>query len=148
MEDPTATEALCGMIAEHFGPHDIEVVVGPAMGGVILAFETARQLGVRAIFAEKGPNGELMFDRGFAVAAGQPVLVVDDVLTTGGSVQQMLSLVRASGAKVVGIGMLIDRTGGAVDFGLPFYACHTMSIDSYAADDCPLCVQGLPLVET
>jgi orotate phosphoribosyltransferase len=104
---------------------------------------------VRAIFAEKDGAGGLMFDRGFEVAPGQPVLVVDDVLTTGGSVKQVLSLLNTAGAKVVGVGLLIDRTGGSlIDFGAPFYACHTMTIDSYAPDACPLCVKGLPLVET
>jgi orotate phosphoribosyltransferase len=148
MEDPPATEMLCRMIADHFRQSAPTLVVGPAMGGVILAYETARHLGVRAIFAEKGPDGELMFDRGFVIEPGQPVLVVDDVLTTGGSVRQVLALVEAAGGKIAGIGMLIDRTAGGVDFGLPFYACHEMSVESFAADDCPLCRQGVPLTET
>ena len=147
MEDPVATTALCEMIADHFRGAGATMVIGPAMGGVILAFETARLLGVRSIFAENGPDG-LMFDRGFAVEAGQPVLVVDDVLTTGGSVKQVLALLNDSKAQVVGVGMLIDRTSGGVDFGVPFYACHAMSIESYGPDACPLCQQGLPLVET
>lgn len=148
MEDPAATTALCGMIADHFRNSGATLVVGPAMGGVILAYETARQLGLHAIFAEKNAGGSLMFDRGFEVKPGQPVLVVDDVLTTGGSVRQVLSLLSASGAKVVGVGFLIDRTNGAVDFGVPFYACHAMQVESFAPDACPLCAQGLPLVET
>ena len=148
MEDPPATETLCRMIADRFRDSGATLVVGPAMGGVILAFETAKHLGVRAIFAEKGPDGGLMFDRGFAVTPGQPVLVVDDVLTTGGSVRQVLSLVQDQGAKVVGVGMLIDRTAGGVDFGVPFYACHSMSVESFPEDDCPLCRRGLPLVIT
>jgi orotate phosphoribosyltransferase len=74
--------------------------------------------------------------------------VVDDVLTTGGSVRQVLSLLSDAGAKVVGVGFLIDRTNGAVDFGVPFYACHAMQVESFAPDACPLCAQGLPLVET
>jgi orotate phosphoribosyltransferase len=148
MENPEATEAMCGMIAGRFRDAGATAVVGPAMGGVILAYETARQLGVRDVFAEKDGEGRLVFDRGFAFSPGQPVLVVDDVLTTGGSVRQVLSLVENTGAKVVGVGMLIDRTNGAVDFGVPFYACHVMEVESFPADDCPLCRQGLPLVET
>ena len=148
MEDPPATAALCGMIAEHFRNAGATLVIGPAMGGVILAYETARQMNLHGIFAEKDSDGGLIFDRGFAVAPGQPVLVVDDVLTTGGSVKKVLSLVEAAGAKVAGVGFLIDRTGGGVDFGVPIYACHAMQIESYAADDCPLCTQGLDLVET
>ena len=148
MENPPATAELCGMIAGHFREAGATLVIGPATGGIILAYETSRHLGLRSIFAEKGPDGRLMFDRGFAVEPDQPVLVVDDVLTTGGSVRQVLSLIETSRAKAVGVGMLIDRTNGQVDFGVPFYACHAMDIESFAAEDCPLCRKGLPLVET
>ena len=148
MEDPSATEALCGMIATHFRSSGATLVIGPAMGGVILAYETAKQMGLHGIFAEKDGEGGLMFDRGFSVPPGQPILVVDDVLTTGGSVKKVLALLEAAGAKVVGVGFLIDRTNGGVDFGVPFYACHAMQIESYAPDDCPLCAQGLELIET
>jgi len=148
MENPAATTALCGMVADRFRSSGVQTVVGPAMGGVILAFETARHLDVRNIFAEKGPEGELFFDRGFAIAPGEPVLVVDDVLTTGGSVKKVLSLLESAGAKVAGVGFLIDRTNGGVDFGVPFFACHTMNIESFAAEDCPFCKQGIELVET
>jgi orotate phosphoribosyltransferase len=148
MEDPAATSALCAMIAGHFRDAGARVVAGPAMGGVILAYETAKHLGLHSIFAEKDKDGRLFFDRGFALDSDQPVLVVDDVLTTGGSVKQMLSLVEEAGGKVIGVGFLIDRTNGSVDFGVPFYACHSVSIESYPIEDCPLCRQGLPLVET
>jgi len=148
MEDPAATTAMCGMIADRFRDAGATLVIGPAMGGVILAYETAKQLGLHGIFAEKGEGGRLMFDRGFEIAPGQPVLVVDDVLTTGGSVRQVLALLEQMRAKVVGVGFLIDRTNGGVDFGVPFYACHAMQVESYSADACPLCARGLPLVET
>jgi orotate phosphoribosyltransferase len=148
MEDPPATAALCAMIAAHFCDSGATLVIGPAMGGVILAYETAKQLGLHGIFAEKDANGGLMFDRGFAVTPGQPVLVVDDVLTTGGSVRKVLTLLEAAGARVVGVGFLIDRTNGGIDFGVPFYACHAIQIESFAPDGCPLCAQGLELVET
>jgi orotate phosphoribosyltransferase len=148
MEDPSATVPLCGMIATHFRSQDPTVVVGPAMGGVILAFETARQLGVRAIFTEKDRDGRHVFDRGFQVREGDRVLVVDDVLTTGGSVRQVLDLLRKIEANVVGVGFLIDRSGGSVEFGLPTFACHTMTIESFDPASCPLCEKGLPLVET
>ena len=148
MENPEATSTLCGMIAEHFHDAGATMVVGPAMGGVILAYETARHLGLRSIFTEKDKNGVHHFDRGFAVAPGQPVLVVDDVLTTGGSVKRVLAVLEEAGANVVGVGFLIDRTNGGVDFGVPLYACHSMSVVSYAPDECPLCKQGLELVET
>jgi orotate phosphoribosyltransferase len=148
MEDPQATTALCGMITDHFRASDVEVVAGPAVGGIILAYETARQLGVRNVFAEKAPDGNLSFERGFAVGAGERVLVVDDVLTTGGSVKKLLEQLQAVGAEVVGVAFLIDRTGGAVDFGVPLYACRSLEIESYDPEVCPLCRKGLPLVET
>jgi orotate phosphoribosyltransferase len=148
MENPEVTSTLCEMIAGHFRDAGATVVVGPAMGGVILAYETARHLGTRSIFTEKNESGGHYFDRGFAVEPGQPVLVVDDVLTTGGSVKSVLSVVREAGANVVGVGFLIDRTNGAVDFGVPFYACHRMNIESFVPDECPLCKQGIDLVET
>jgi orotate phosphoribosyltransferase len=148
MEDPKATSALCEMIAGHYRDAGATLVVGPAMGGVILAYETARHLGLRSIFSEKDKVGLHYFDRGFSVTPGQPVLVVDDVLTTGGSVRRVLTLLEEAGAEVVGVGFLIDRTNGAVDFGVPFYACHRMEVESFAPEDCPLCRQGLPLIQT
>ena len=148
MEDPVATTALCGMIADRFRNENMSVVVGPATGGIILASETARQLGVRAIFAEKSEASGLKFDRGFTLSPGEKTLIVDDVLTTGGSVRQVLSLVTAAAADVRGIGFLIDRTAGAVDFGHPLFACHAFTIESYDPTACPLCRAGLPLVET
>ena len=148
MENPEATSTLCGMIADHFRDAGATVVVGPAMGGVILAYETARHLGLRNIFTEKDKGGVHHFDRGFAVQPSQPVLVVDDVLTTGGSVKRVLTLLSEAGANVVGVGFLIDRTNGAIDFGVPLYACHRMNVESFAPDECPLCKQGLELVET
>jgi len=148
MEDPEATTLLCGLIADRFRGEGISVVVGPATGGIILAYEVARQLGTRAIFAEKGTDGGLIFDRGFVVSPGERTLLIDDVLTTGGSVRQVLSLLETAKADVAGIAFLIDRTNGGVDFGLPLFACHLMSIESYDPAACPLCRQGLPLIET
>lgn len=148
MENPGATTAMCGMIADHYRDAGAELVVGPALGGVILAFETARQLGVGSIYAEKDGQGGLFFDRGFKITPGQKVIVIDDVLTTGGSVRKTLDVVREAGGDVIGVAFLIDRTNGGVDFGVPFYACHAMSVESFPPDDCPLCRQGLPLAET
>ena len=148
MENPEVTSALCEMIANHFRGAGATVVAGPAMGGVILAYETARHLGLRNIFSEKDKDGIHYFDRGFSNEPGEPVLVVDDVLTTGGSVRRVLSLLEEAHAKVVGIGFLIDRINGSVDFGVPSYACHRMEVESFAPEDCPFCRQGIELVET
>jgi len=115
---------------------------------VILAYETARQLGIRDVFAEKDAQGQLIFDRGFGFAPGQPVLVVDDVLTTGGSVRDVFEAVRALGGEVAGVAVLIDRTAGKAEFGVPFFACLTLDLESYEPDECPACAENVPLTIT
>jgi orotate phosphoribosyltransferase len=125
-------------------------VAGPTTGGVILSYETARHLGLRSIIAERKQEGseEREFKRGFEIGPGDRVLVVDDVLTTGGSIREVLAAVRARGAEVAGVGVLVDRTGGKVDFGVPFYACIKLEIASWAPDECALCKAGVPLIVT
>ena len=141
---PSAAAELGQAVAELFERQDIETVAGPAMGGVILAHEVARALGVRSIYAEK--DGERMaFKRGFALRAGERVLVVEDAVSTGGSVQKVLDLCKAAQADVRGVGIIADRTGGKVDLGVPLKALMTLEIPSYAPDDCPLCREGRPL---
>jgi len=145
---PDVTGEACAMIADHFRGKP-NLVAGPTTGGIILAYETARHLGLRSIIAERkeaGPGRE--FKRGFEIGPGDKVLVVDDVLTTGGSVREVIDAVRERGAEVVGVGMLVDRTGGSVEFGVPFYACLTLSIASWDPPECELCKAGVPLVIT
>ena len=148
LEHPEVTARLCAQIAERFSGAEIEVVVGPTTGGILLAHEAARALGTRMFFAERGAAGGRVFERGFSFAAGQPTLVVDDVLTTGGSVQETIDAVRAAGGDPVGVGVVVDRTNGATDFGLPFFACIALEVPSYPADECPLCESGEPLTVT
>jgi orotate phosphoribosyltransferase len=146
---PDLTGDACGMIAAHFRDSGANIVAGPTTGGIILAYETARHLGLPSIIAERkdeGPGRE--FKRGFQVGPGDKVLVTDDVLTTGGSVRDVIEAVHARGAEVVGVGMLVDRTGGTVDFGVPFYACLSVNVSSWAPEECALCKQGVPLVIT
>jgi orotate phosphoribosyltransferase len=147
LQYPEYTEQLCGMIADHFADEDIEVVAGPTTGGVILAYETARQLGVRGIFAEKKDGGGREFRRGFTINPGERVLIVDDVFTRGGSIRDTIDTVNALGGKIAGIGVLIDRSPEKIDFGLPFYSCHRAEVLVYAPDECPLCAQGIPLIK-
>ena len=149
LEDPQTTTKLCQQIADRFRAADVAVVVGPATGGIILAFETARLLGVRALFAEKPPGGGgRVFERGFRFRPGERTLGVDDVLTTGGSVLDTLAAVRTAGGTPIGVGVLVDRSGGRVDFGLPFYACMTLDFEAKDPATCPLCRQGVPLTHT
>ncbi len=145
---PDLTGPMCERIATHFRGQ-ATLVAGPTAGGVVLAYETARHLGLRSIIAEKvedGPGRE--FRRGFQLGPGDRVLVVDDVLTTGGSVRDVMAAVRARGAEVAGVGVLVDRSGGQVDFGVPFFACLTLDMASWAPAECRLCKEGAPLVIT
>jgi orotate phosphoribosyltransferase len=144
LEQPAQTEALCWMIAEWARSLDPRLVAGPTTGGIIISYEVARLLGVRGIFAETA-NGRREFARGFTIAPGERVLVVDDVLTTGGSVRDVLDAVRAMGGEVAGVAVLIDRTGGKAEFDAPFFACLTLDLKSYEPADCPLCADNLPL---
>ena len=147
LQYPEYTEKLCTMIAGHFRSSNISVVAGPTTPGIILAYETARQLGIRSIFAEKGETGGRVFRRGFHINPGEPVLIVDDIFTTGGSIRDVIEAVRQHGGKVAGIGVLVDRSTGKVDFGVPFFSCHRENIETYEANNCPLCAQGIPIVK-
>ncbi len=146
---PDIAGPLCELIGEHFrGQADL--VAGPTTGGIIMSYDTARHLGLRSIIAERTSEGspEREFKRGFEVGLGDRVLVVDDVLTTGGSIREVIDAVRARGAEVAGVGVLVDRTNGKVDFGVPFFACLSVEVASWAPEECELCRQGVPLVVT
>jgi len=145
LENPSATAELAGLIAANFEPLGVQLVAGPTTGGVILAYEVARQLGVPAVYAERGEDGGRVLRRGFAIDPGTRVLVVDDIVTTGGSIREMLECVAAAGGTAVGVGVLGDRTGGTAAPGVPFYACLTVDFPSYPPRECPLCAAGIPI---
>jgi orotate phosphoribosyltransferase len=147
LEQPPYTERLCRLIADHFRPQGVQLVAAPTTGGIVLSYEVARQVGVRGIFAEKEGKGR-RFGRGFRLAPGERTLVVDDVLTTGGSIREVIDAVRREGAEPIGVGVLVDRSGGRADFGLPFFACVALDLPTYAPDDCPLCAQNVTLTVT
>lgn len=146
LQYPNYTEQLCRMIVNHFRKQKVQLVAGPTTGGIILAFEVARQLGVRGIFAEK-EGTEREFRRGFEVDPGERVLIVDDILTTGGSIRQVLSAVARHKATVIGIGVLVDRTEQKADFGIPLFSCLRSETIAYQPDECPLCAEKIPLVK-
>ena len=147
LQYPNYTEQLCHLIADHFRNQKIQVVAGPTTGGIILAFETAKQLGVRGIFAEKESTGERAFRRDFGIASGERVLVVDDILTTGNSIREVMAAVTKQGGIVIGIGVLVDRSGQEVEFGVPLFSCHRSITITYQPQDCPLCTAKIPLVK-
>ena len=149
LRQPRATEAVCATIADRFREAGIDVVVGPTTGGIILAFEIARQLGVAAAYAERRdtdvPGRE--FRRGTTFPEGARILVVDDILTTGGSLRETLEALAAHRVNVVSVAVLVDRSGGRVDFGVPLLAVASVDIATWDATDCPLCRAGLPLIK-
>ncbi len=148
LRQPAATSRACAGFAGAFPDSGVDVVAGPTTGGVILAFEVARQLGVAAAYAERKSEGAgREFRRGTTFAPGSRVLVVDDILTTGGSVRETLEALRNHPVEVIGVGILVDRSGGAVDFGVPLHSLVKMQIETWEPAVCPLCAQGVPLVK-
>ena len=147
LQFPNYTEQLCRMIATHFQGQDIQVVAGPTTGGIILAFEVARQLGVRGIFAEKEETQGRAFRRGFSISPGERVLIVDDILTTGKSIHEVIAAVTKGGGIVIGIGALVDRSEQGIDFGVPFFSCYRAKALTYSPSECPLCAAQVPLVK-
>jgi orotate phosphoribosyltransferase len=147
LERPAQTEALCRRIAEWARRLHPDLVAGPTTGGIILSYEVARLLGLRGIFAEPA-GGRRDFARGFSIAPGERVLIVDDVLTTGASVRDVIEAVRRSRGEPVGVAVLVDRSAGGTDFGIPFFACLTLDLPAYEPGSCPLCAQGKPLTIT
>jgi len=147
LQYPQFVQELCTEMARRFKDDDIQLVLGPTTGGVLLAYEVGKQLGTRGIFAEKGDGGRVL-KRGFKIDPGTRVLVVDDVLTTGGSVRDTIAIVEQCGAVLAGVGLLVDRTGGKTDFGARIEALLSLEVDKFDPAHCPLCKAGEPLTET
>ena len=141
LQQPDIASKLCAALAEHFRDSNIEAVIAPALGGVFVSHETARALGVRALFAER-VNGELALRRGFTIRPGERVLVVEDVITTGKSTKETIEVVKKSGGTVVAAGSLVDRSGGKADLGVPYKALVTLHVPAYPPESCPLCKAG------
>jgi len=148
MQHPEFMHNLCSELGKKFRGDDIDVIVGPAIGGIIMAHVMARVLGpwVRAIFTER-ENGKMTLRRSFKIKEGEKVLVVEDVTTTGSSVREVMDIVKSRQGKVVGVGVLIDRSGGEVDFGIKTEKLLTVDIKTYLPEECPLCKKGIPAVK-
>lgn len=143
LQYPRHAERICGEIAGHFRAKRVEVVISPALGGIVVGQEVGRQLGARTMFAER-QDGALRLRRGFEIRPGERVLVCEDVITTGGSVRETADIALNSGGDVVGIGAVVDRSGGKS--GLPhLHAPLTLDERTYRADACPLCKEGIPV---
>ena len=147
LQHPEYTEQLCKAMAAKFKDANIETVVGPVTGGVILAHETGKALGTRAIFTER-VDGKMTFRRGFSLHEGERVLIVEDIVTTGGSIKEVIDVVKSYNAIPVAVSMLVDRSGGKADFGdVPATALLHMNVETYKPEDCPLCKQGIPMTK-
>lgn len=144
MDPPLATR-LGGELAERlrrlFGAPPPSAVVAPALGGVLVSHEVARGLSCRALFTER-QDGAMILRRGFTLGQAEPVVVVEDVITTGGSTREVMDAVRALGGRVVAAGSLVDRSGGGVQLGVPRASLLTLEVDTYGAEACPLCAAG------
>ena len=147
LQYPEYTEQLCRAIAQFFQEEQVELVVGPATGGILLAYETARHLKCRAAFTEKDGEGGMVLKRGFALKKKERVLVVEDIVTTGGSVVKTINHLRERGADVLGVSVLIDRSGGKVTFDCPYKPLASLAMESFAADALPADLQQLPALD-
>jgi orotate phosphoribosyltransferase len=143
LQYPQHAEALGQWIADNFRRMTVDVVLSPAVGGIVIGQEVARALGARALFGER-QQGTMTLRRGFSLSPQEQVLVVEDVTTTGGSVREIITLVQEHQGTVVGVGTILDRSGGRIDFAVPQHALATLTIVNYPPEACPLCKQGGP----
>jgi len=144
LQHPAHLTAICSAISGHFRDCGITTVVSPAIGGIVVGTEVGRQLGVKTIFAER-KDGMMTIRRGFSLEPSEKVLVVEDVITTGGSVAEVIELVRKAGATLAGVGSVVDRSNGKVRLADNQYSLLSLEVTSYPPEDCPLCRQGLPI---
>jgi len=146
LQHPAEAERCGAAIADRVRSLGVDTVLSPALGGIVIGHEVARTLGVRAVFAER-QDGTLTLRRGFALDPAERVLVVEDVVTTGGSTRETIEVARAAGAAVVGAAAIIDRSGGQQRLDVPFHALVTMALPTYQPESCPLCAAGQPVVK-
>ncbi len=142
LKQPAICTKMCKQMADQFKDAAPQTIVGPTTGGIIIAYDIARYMGIESIYAEAGDNGGRDFKRGFSLEKGQKVVIVDDVLTTGRSIFEVIDLVKKYEAEIVGIGLMLDRSNGKVTFDYPFYALTTVAADTWEAADCPMCAKG------
>lgn len=147
LQYPDIAEGLCSAMAERFRNARLDLVVGPATGGILLAYETARHLGCRAAFTEKERDGSMALKRGFLLTKGERVLVVEDIATTGGSVKKSIAHLRERGAEIAGVSVLIDRSAGEAAFDCRYEPLAHLAMESWDASTCALCAAGQPMID-
>jgi len=144
LQYPDKAETVCRHLAKEFAGEKIDMVISPAVGGLIVGQEVARALHVKAIFADK-EDGKLVLKRGFVIKPGDRVLVAEDVVTKGGRVQETIDLARSFGAEIVGIAVIVDRSGGHAEFDVPFKSVLKLSLPTFEPDNCPMCAGNQPI---
>lgn len=144
LQYPKYNQFLGKRLVTYFKSHSIDVVISPAIGGIVVGQEVGRQLGVRTIFAERKDN-KMQLRRGFELTKNEKVLVCEDVVTTGGSVFEVIELVKSKSAEVIGVGVIVDRSNGTVDFAVEQHALVKLNAEIYNPEECPLCEKGDPI---
>jgi orotate phosphoribosyltransferase len=148
LQYPDNAAVLGEQLAERLGTRGkVNVVAAPAIGGLIIGHEVARHIGARFIFTERDASGVMVLRRGFSIEPGESAVVVEDVVTTGGSSREVIDLLKSSGATVLAAASIIDRSGGHVELGVPRVALATLKVISYPPENCPLCRQGIPVTK-
>ena len=147
LEQPALVKAACRILLESVKQHEIELVAGPTTGGLIVAYEMASQLGVPAVYLERGADNQRELRRGANIAPGTRILVVDDVLTTGLSIKEVKSVTEANNAQIAAIGVLIDRSNGELGLGAPVYHACRVEAESFAPDEVPEWLQQIPITK-
>jgi orotate phosphoribosyltransferase len=151
LQHPAAAERLGRLLAQELrtlAPGKIDLVASPALGGLIIGHEVARALGTRFLFTERDAStGKMTLRRGFFVPPGETAVVVEDVITTGGSTADVIAVLRAAGGRVVAAGSIVDRSGGRADVGVPRVALATLQLAAHHLQECPLCARGIPLAK-
>ncbi|MFP4661412.1 MAG: orotate phosphoribosyltransferase [Halanaerobiales bacterium] len=143
---PDLAEKFCSELASMVEKYEPELVIGPALGGVIVAYEMARALKIPGIFAER-KDGDMELRRNFDIYPGQKILLVEDVVTTGGSVKEVINLIHQNEGELVAVASLIDRSAGEVDFGVPFESLISFNFEVYKPENCPLCAKNKEAVK-
>ena len=141
---PKHMEAIARIVAAGFKNEEVDMVIAPAIGGIVFGYELARQLNAKAIFAER-QDGKMTLRRGFHIPAGAKIIAAEDVVTTGGSVKEVMNIVRENNGNLIGAGIIVDRTGGTIDLGTPLTAAYTTNLTSYTPEECPFCKKGIPI---
>ncbi len=144
LQHPEHLMEICRLIVSNFNRDEIDTVISPAVGGIVVGTEVGRQMDVKTIFAER-KNGEMTLRRGFGLSAGERVLIVEDVVTTGGSVAEVIDLATRAGATVAGVGSVVDRSNGTVKLAERQCSLLTLDVQNYEPGNCPLCKSGVPL---